>query len=177
MTVKKSGWMMDLSEKKLLALIRSMTVLLVPFVITSVLAMLRLLTGTDDAAPVWDVFCLVLALTTWSGAIFCARKGILGARMPKTALVISGCLLASVLLYALSFAMEKEIFTFHAGVWAIGRLLGAPASVSAGGIQVLLGGVEEGTAAMLSGAVWLVVSFAAALPIRSKKKKRNRKTT
>ncbi len=174
MTAKKSSRTTGLSEKKLLVLIRSMTVLLVPFVTTAVLAMLRLLTGTGDAAPVWDVLCLVLALAAWCGAIYCARVGILGAKLPKTALVISGCLLASVLLYALAFAMEKEIFSFHAGVWAMGRLLGAPASVSAGGMRVLLGGAEEGTAAMLSGAVWLAVSFAAALPIRGKKKKREK---
>ncbi len=159
-----------LTEKKLFSLLRALTVLLIPFVTTAVLAMLQLLTGTDESMPFWDICSMVLALVPWLGAVLAARGGLLGDKMPKTALVLSGCLLLSVLFYALSFAMEKEILTFHAAIWAIGRLIGTPAYVTTGGIGLLFGGVEEGTGAMLSGGLWLVVSLIAVLPMGKKKK-------
>ncbi len=168
MTAKKT---VRLTEQKLISLLRSLTVLMLPIVTTSVLSMLQLLTSATVPLPVWDVCCLVLTLSAWLLAIVVTRAGLLGAKMPKTALIISGCLLCSVLLYALAFAMEKEVLPFLAPFWAFGRLIGAPAAVSAGGMQVLLVVATEGTAAMLSGGLWLVVSFVAALPLRGKKKK------
>lgn len=93
--------------------------------------------------------------------------------MPKTGLVLSAMLFFAVLFYVLAFAMEQEVIGFSGVLWAMGRLLGAPAAVSADGMQTLLG-AETGTAAMLTSGVYLAVSFFAALPGKTSGKRREK---
>lgn len=169
-----AGWYSDMTEKKktfvltdrgLLVLLRFMTVLMLPLVTTAVLSMLRLLTAGGGGA-FWDVSCLLLTFLVWTGAVVCTKTRFMGDYMPKTGLVLSAMLTGSVVLYALSYAMEQEAISFRAGLWAIGRLLGAPVSVSAGGMQILCGGSTEGAAILLTCALYLAVSLTAALPWR-----------
>lgn len=158
-----------ITERALTDVLRTCTVLLLPAVVTAVLAMLRLLTEEKLSSDVWDVFCFVLMLVTWTGAVVCTRTRLLGTPMPKTGLALGTILLVSVLLYAAAFAMEQEILPFHGALWAVGRLLGAPAAVSTPGLQTMFG-LMEGTAAMLTGGVYLIVALAAAIPPGRKKK-------
>jgi len=118
--------------------------------------------GRSSAFP--DVCCLLVTFLSWTGAVICTKTRFMGNYMPKTGLVLSAMLTGSVLLYALSYAMEQEALSFRAGLWALGRLLGAPVAVSSGGIQVLFGGITEGAAILLTCALYLALSLTAALP-------------
>ena len=153
----------EITEQGLTILLRFMTVLMLPMVLTAVLSMLRLLTYGKGGA-FWDICCLFMTFLAWTGAVVCTKTRFMGSFMPKTGLVLSAMLTGSVLLYAVSYAMEQEAISFQAGLWALGRLLGAPVDVSAGGIRVLLGGITEGSAILLTCALYLAVSLAAALP-------------
>ena len=156
-------------EWTLIEILRTGTVLLLPAVMTAVLAMLRLLTEARISSDGWDVCCFGLLFVSWAGAVFCTRTRLLGAPMPKTGLALALILLTSVLLYAVAFAMEQEILPFYGALWAVGRLLGAPAAVSADGMQALCG-LEQGTAAMLTGGVYMIIALAAAIPAKREKK-------
>ncbi|MBQ8401996.1 MAG: hypothetical protein IJX14_08705, partial [Clostridia bacterium] len=141
--------------------------LLIPMVITAVLSMLQALAAEQTGrAGGLDVFCMLFAVLVWLGAAVLTKTRLFGRPMPKTGLTLAGMLLLSVLFYVLAFAMEQEVIGFSPVIWAMGRLFGAPAAVSADGVQVLLD-TETGTAAMLSCGVYLAVSFAAALPVRA----------
>ena len=164
MTGKKTG--RHLSQNALTALTCSLTVLLYPMVVTAVLSMLQTLAAEKGGGGKGlDVFCMLLTAAVWLGAALLTKTRWMGRAMPKTGLVLGAMLLLSVLFYVLAFAMEQEVIGFSGVLWALGRLFGAPAAVSADGMQALLG-AETGTAAMLSCGVYLAVSFAAAFPGR-----------
>ncbi|MBR5445997.1 MAG: hypothetical protein IKV57_07735 [Clostridia bacterium] len=168
MTEKKKTFV--LTEQGLMSLLRFMTLLMLPLVTTAVLSMLNLLTA-GRSGDFWNVCCLLLTFFSWTGAVVCTKTRYMGNYMPKTGLVLSAMLTGSVLLYALAYAMENEALSFRAGFWALGRLLGAPVSVSAGGMQVLFGGITEGAAILLTCALYLAVSLTAALPWRGGSRK------
>ena len=149
------------SVRALTDLLCAMTVLLVPVTLTAVLSTFSLFAG--NTGSVWAVCCTLLTVLCWTGAVVCTKTRFLGKPMPKTGLVLSAVLTLSVLFYALAFAMEKEAIGFRPALWALGRLLGAPAAVSAEGVGILFGGVMEGTAAMLTCAVYLVIALVAAI--------------
>ncbi|MBR4961879.1 MAG: hypothetical protein IKY52_13365 [Clostridia bacterium] len=151
------------TEQGLMVVLRFMTVLMLPMVTTAVLSMLGLLTYGRNSAFL-DVCCLLVNFLVWAGAVVCTKTRFMGNYMPKTGLVLSAMLTGSVLFYALSYAMEQEALSFRAEFWALGRLLGAPVAVSSGGIRVLFGGITEGAAILLTCALYLAVSLAAALP-------------
>jgi len=174
MTGKKTG--RHLSQNALTALTGSLTVLLYPMVVTAVLSMLQTLAAEKGGGGKGlDVFCMLLTAAVWLGAALLTKTRWMGRAMPKTGLVLGAMLLLSVLFYVLAFAMEQEVIGFSGVLWALGRLFGAPAAVSADGMQALLGS-ETGTAAMLSCGVYLAVSFAAALPMGKGKNSRRSAT-
>jgi len=153
--------------KKTVEILKTAAVVLLPVTVTSVLSTARQLIGPGAG---WDVFCLVLAVLAWCGAAVLIRLPVRGlGPMPKTGLLLSGLLVASVLLYTVSFAMEQNVLGLQTGIWALGRLFGGPAAVSAAGMGVLLGGAEPGAAAMLSCGIYLLIALTAALPFRAKK--------
>lgn len=159
-----------ISRGALIDLLRSFTVLLLPVAVSAVVSMLRLLTEEQISSDGWDICCFVFLLLCWTGAVVCTRTRLLGCPLPKTGLVLAAMLTLSVCFYALAFAMEQEIFSFRPALWALGRLLGGPVSASADGLQAMLG-VMDGTAAMLTGGVYLAIALAAAVPAGGKKKK------
>ena len=166
--MRKTG---RISQRTLTDLLRGAAVVMLPLTVTAVLSMLRLLTADTVRSDGWDVCCLVLTAMALLWAVICIKTRLLGKPMPNTGLVLSGMLLLSVPAFVLAYAMEKEIFGFHAGLWALGRLFGSPAAVSADGMEVILSGVPEGSAAMLAGGLYLLISLAAAVPVRGKSKK------
>lgn len=157
-----------LSVRGLTDLLCSLTVLMLPVVLTAVLSTCSLFAG--NAGRGWDVCVCLLVTFCWAGAVVCTKTRLFGSPMPRTGLVLSAVLTLSVLFYALAFVMEQEAIGFRPALWALGRLLGAPAAVSAEGVGVLFGGVMEGTAAMLTCAVYLVIALAAAIPAGKRKK-------
>lgn len=158
-----------ITMRTLTELLCTLTVLLYPMVATAVLSMLQaLLTEADGLSGGWGVCCMLLTVLAWLGAAVVTKTRLFGRPMPKTGLLLAGMLFFSVLFYTLAFVMENEVIGFSPAVWAMGRLFGAPAAVSAYGIETLLQ-AEPGTAAMLSCGVYLAVSFAAALPVGKRK--------
>lgn len=174
MTGKKTG--RRLSSGELTELLGSLTVLLYPMVVTAVLSMLQTLAAEKSGGGKGlDLFCMLLTAAVWLGAALLTKTRWMGRPMPGTGLVLAGMLFMAVLFYALAFAMEQEVIGFSGVLWALGRLFGAPAAVSADGMQALLG-TETGTAAMLACGVYLAVSFLAAFPGKTFGKRRGKPT-
>lgn len=163
----------NISVRHLTDLLCSLTVLMVPVTLTAVLSTGSLLAG--NAGDGWAVCCFLMTALVWAGAVVCTKTRFLGKPMPKTGLVLSAALTLSVLFYTLAFAMEMEVIGFRTALWALGRLIGAPAAVSVRGAGILFGGVMEGTAAMLTCAVYLVIALAAAIPVRGKRRQETSK--
>ena len=162
MTGKKTK--QGLSLRSMTELLAGLTVLLYPMVVTAVLSMLQTLAAEKGGGGKGlDVFCMLLTAAVWLGAALLTKTRWMGRPMPKNGLVLAAVLFFAVLFYVLAFAMEQEVIGFSGVLWALGRLFGAPAAVSVGGMQALLG-TETGTSAMLTCGVYLSVSFTAAFP-------------
>ena len=165
----KRGWLQQVTE-----FLCAFLLLLCPMLITAGLAMVEVLVlESEGTLPLGlSGFCAVVVLVAWLGVAIMTklrlRSTLFRGPMPYTGLVLAGLVLLSVLFYVVGFAMEQEVLPLVEGLWAICRLLGAPAAVAVRGVQGLLD-CELGTAAMLTCGAYLLIGLVAAWPVAAKK--------
>jgi len=151
----------------------TLCILLLPILVTTVLAMLQMVLPGYNI--VWDIFCLFLTVAAWIGAVVLSSKGLLGKTAMGTELLLGAILFVSVACFALSFGMEQDILPYKDIGWALTQFFGTPCSVSMDGFLALSGSrITSGTAAMLTGCLYMAVSlgasFACLWRLRSRKK-------
>lgn len=165
----KRGWLQQVT-----AFLCAFLLLLCPILITAGLAMVEVLVLESEGTLPQGLsgFCTVVVLALWLGTAILTKlrlhSTLFRGPMPYTGLVLAGLVLLSVLFYVVGFAMEQEVLPLVEGLWAVCRLLGAPAAVAVRGAQGLLD-CELGTAAMLTCGAYLLIGLVAAWPVAAKK--------